>query len=110
MSENLPEYFQHCNSSAGIKAGKSKHKQKLTFCDDPIYLQVWAEMSAAYVAKEAEFSQAFSQLPLWKQTSQSELARQHQAWCDDYMDQVRAEVSYRKLIINQARDARRFVA
>lgn len=87
---------------------KSKNQFNNPYCTDAIYQQVWAEMSAAYLAKDAEFNQQFSRLPLWNQTSQNELAQQHQAWCDEYMASVRAEVNRRKLAISQSRDARRF--
>ncbi len=98
------------NKNLSSISEKSKHKPKLAFCDDPIYMQVWAEMRAVYLAKDAEFSKAFFRLPLRDQTSQNELSQQHKAWCDEYMSQVRAEVSRRKLIISQARDAQKSAA
>lgn len=87
---------------------KAKGKTKLTFCADAIYQQVWDEMKAEYLAKDAEFNRQFLQLPIWNQSSAHELSQQHQAWCEGYMASVRAEVTRRKQVISDARNARRF--
>lgn len=88
-------------------AAKPKSKQKLSFCTDEIYDQVWAEMKAEYLAKDAEFSREWARLPLWNQSSAHELSQQHQAWCEAYRKEVAAEVERRKLAIQQAKEVRR---